>query len=331
MVQPTPKNRVIAEPSSPTAMAAKACLDERIELGEIDTELSKLGMVLSEKLNVEVFLNQRAVELAELKPETKVSAKLREMPVRSAMRFLLSPLGLRVIVEEEGLVITADFEQLTRRGIATDLWIGRDNELRKKIADQLWQGLKVDFKDTPLNEAVAEIAKSTNLTIVVDTRALEEIGLTPDTPVSFTANNVSLKNLFRLMLRDLDLTTATRDGAIQISTFEACEKNLVNRVYFLEGIGMAKGEGEVFDFDSLIQLVQTTVAPDTWETLGGPSTMSPGGIGNRPSVLVSTTDDVHAEIEALLKGLRSSLVDRDATVIVRDLKSPRLGGDGDSK
>ena len=36
-----------------------------------------------------------------------------------------------------------------------------------------------------------------------------------------------------------------------------------------------QGGGTIADFTSLIDLIQTTVAPDTWEALGGPSTMSP--------------------------------------------------------
>jgi hypothetical protein len=35
------------------------------------------------------------------------------------------------------------------------------------------------------------------------------------------------------------------------------------------------GGGSFADFDSLMQLIETTVVPDTWESLGGPSTMAP--------------------------------------------------------
>ena len=37
----------------------------------------------------------------------------------------------------------------------------------------------------------------------------------------------------------------------------------------------AEGGGSFADFQSLIDLIQTTVVPDTWEALGGPSTMAP--------------------------------------------------------
>ncbi len=42
----------------------------------------------------------------------------------------------------------------------------------------------------------------------------------------------------------------------------------------------ARGGGSLADFTQLMTLIETTVAPDTWEALGGPSTMAPypGGI-----------------------------------------------------
>ena len=39
--------------------------------------------------------------------------------------------------------------------------------------------------------------------------------------------------------------------------------------------GNGQGGGSFADFQSLIDLIQTTVVPDTWEALGGPSTMAP--------------------------------------------------------
>ncbi|WP_417748266.1 DUF1598 domain-containing protein [Rosistilla oblonga] len=60
--------------------------------------------------------------------------------------------------------------------------------------------------------------------------------------------------------------------------------------------GMAGG-GAIADFDSLMELIQTTVAPDTWEALGGPSTMSPypAGVLVDPNGLIR---DVAASADA---------------------------------
>ena len=64
----------------------------------------------------------------------------------------------------------------------------------------------------------------------------------------------------------------------------------------------AAGGGSFADFQSLIDLIQTTVVPDTWEALGGPSTMAP--YPQNLSLVISTTSDVHDQIADLLESLR---------------------------
>lgn len=49
----------------------------------------------------------------------------------------------------------------------------------------------------------------------------------------------------------------------------------VNRGQAINGAQGAAGGGSFADFQSLMDLVQTTVVPETWEALGGPSTMAP--------------------------------------------------------
>ena len=63
-----------------------------------------------------------------------------------------------------------------------------------------------------------------------------------------------------------------------------------------------RGGNSFADFQSLIDLIQTTVVPDTWEALGGPSTMSE--YPQNLSLVISTTSDVHDQISDLLESLR---------------------------
>ena len=67
------------------------------------------------------------------------------------------------------------------------------------------------------------------------------------------------------------------------------------------------GGGGFADFDSLMQLIQTVVVPDTWETLGGPSTMAPypGGVyvdtkGTLRSIEAPLNANVADDLRALL-------------------------------
>jgi general secretion pathway protein D len=76
----------------------------------------------------------------------------------------------------------------------------------------------------------------------------------------------------------------------------------------------AAGGGSFADFQSLIDLIQTTVVPDTWEALGGPSTMAP--YPQNLSLVISTTSDVHDQISDLLESLRK-LQNLQITIEVR--------------
>ena len=62
------------------------------------------------------------------------------------------------------------------------------------------------------------------------------------------------------------------------------------------------GGGAFADFQSLIQLIQQTVSPDSWEEMGGSSTMVE--YAQNLSLVISTTSEVHDQITELLESLR---------------------------
>ncbi|QDT08325.1 hypothetical protein [Planctomycetes bacterium K23_9] len=300
--------RTIVEPQTEVAQTANAALDQDTDLGEIKTSVGELATTLSEQLKLPVFVDTHAIDIAGLDNETIIESPAGAWPLRSAFRRMLRPHGLRVSVEDEGFVVTADFAQLVRRGIATDYWISADPEGNEQISKTLGKKLTVGFKDLQLDTCLAELSEQTGIDMIIDRRALEEIGLTADTPVTCRLKSVSLRSALRLMLRELDLTYHIQDEVLEITTIEACEQNLVNRVYFLEATGFPIG-----DFDNVIAILETTIAPDTWESLGGPSTIAPltQGQRSRPAILVSTTSDVHNQIADLLKAMRKTHVGAD--------------------
>jgi hypothetical protein len=56
------------------------------------------------------------------------------------------------------------------------------------------------------------------------------------------------------------------------------------------------------DFHPLVELITTTVAPDTWEGVGGPGSIEP--FPTNLSLVVDQTEEVHAQIVDLLEQLR---------------------------
>jgi general secretion pathway protein D len=74
------------------------------------------------------------------------------------------------------------------------------------------------------------------------------------------------------------------------------------------------GGGAQADFDSLIELITTTVKPQTWDEVGGPGSISE--FQNNLSLVISQTEDVHEEIVDLLEQLRRNQ-DLQVTIEVR--------------
>jgi general secretion pathway protein D len=74
------------------------------------------------------------------------------------------------------------------------------------------------------------------------------------------------------------------------------------------------GGGVVADFDALIDLIQTTIAPESWVDVGGPGSIME--FASNLSLVVSQTQDVHEQIADLLQQLRR-LQDLQVTIEVR--------------
>ena len=96
-----------------------------------------------------------------------------------------------------------------------------------------------------------------------------------------------------------------------------------HRTAAMEGVTggeTAGGGGSFADFQSLIDLIQTTVVPDTWEALGGPSTMAPypQGVyvdaeGTVKECEAFAADDAVADLASMLSSKRASARDVPAS------------------
>ena len=145
------------------------------------------------------------------------------------------------------------------------------------------------FIETPLVEAIQVISRSHNIPIVIDRRALEEIGLSSDVGVSIDLRNVTLRSYLRLMLRDLDLTYLVKDEVMQITTAEAAEQNLVIEIYEMPGRLATRT-------DQVAKVIPQMVVPDAWDITGGPSTLA----AFDHLLVVSATSDVQQRVKEFI-------------------------------
>jgi hypothetical protein len=96
----------------------------------------------------------------------------------------------------------------------------------------------IEFTNAPLAEVVESLKKLTKLEIQLDAKALTDVNISSDTPVTLSAKNVTLRNALKLMLRSLpaELTWIAKDNVMIITTQDVANEQLEVRVYAVQDL-----------------------------------------------------------------------------------------------
>jgi len=164
----------------------------------------------------------------------------------------------------------------------------------------------VEFSETPLHDAMVELTQQFQIPIVLSLKKLEEASVSADTPITVRLSNLSLESILGLILERLELAFTIRHEVLLITTPEDVESQLTTRTYPVLDLVFSRSSGStVFvgaDYDSLIEIITTTIKPDSWDNVGGPGAIDQSE--NAGSLVVSHTIIVHRQIERLLSSLR---------------------------
>lgn len=205
------------------------------------------------------------------------------------------------------------------------------SETEARIVAVLKSPTTISFEDEPLSHAAAQLSRAHGINIQIDGRALEDVNMDVDTPVTLNLTGVSLKSALRRMLADLDLTYVIRDEVLLITTPEEAELQLATKLYPVTDLVKFKdSSGETWtDHDSLISLLTATVQPDCWEDVGGPGAIGPMSLPGKEVLAIRQTEEVHDEIANLLARLRGMVEPReDGELPVRDRNAQPSGYGG---
>lgn len=155
------------------------------------------------------------------------------------------------------------------------------------------------FDKKPLPEVLAAVSRTGGFSVNVDGHALENAGINSVVPLSGSFDQASLRSALDLMLRPVDLAWVVKDETLLITTREHADAVMRTVVY-----PVADLVGRHQDFGSLIDLITTTLAPTTWDEVGGPGSIAEFRTGL--SVVISQTAEVHEQVTNLLFALRKA-------------------------
>ncbi|MEX1223191.1 MAG: hypothetical protein WEA31_01470, partial [Pirellulales bacterium] len=211
-------------------------------------------------------------------------------------------------------------------------WDGRDRQVLAEFQlpqEEQWKLMErkvsFDFQDEPLTKVVIAISKMIDTPVQIDVAAFAEIGLSGNAKATAQWNDIQLDTGLQLLLRqiDPDLTWTIKDDVLLLTTREVAEENLLTKVYPVRDL--ISDDDEV---EQLIELIQSTVNPDSWDIGGGPGNIP---VYNPARALVITQAfEVHRGIETLLADLRDHVGEPSAQDVARQPASDEQAGLGKS-
>ncbi len=173
----------------------------------------------------------------------------------------------------------------------------------EKIEKALASPTELQFIETPLSDVVDCLKDYHKIEIQIDKKALDDVGVGTDVPVTADLEGISLRSALALTLRGLELTYVIQDEVLLITTPEAAGERLATRVYPLKK-SLAVDALSKRDAQRFVEIVKACVQPGRWAGSGGTGTIAIFPGGKEPLLAVTQTHEVHEEIAALLEMFR---------------------------
>jgi hypothetical protein len=131
----------------------------------------------------------------------------------------------------------------------------------------------------------------------LDQRALDDLGLAPDTVVTWPGQKMKAGQALRHALGQAGLAWRVSNETLMITTSDEASIQLEARVYPVRDLA-----ADATDLDRLMSLISGSVDPDQWTEVGGPGAAA--ALPGAGILAVSQNAEVHGKIEDLLAQLR---------------------------
>jgi general secretion pathway protein D len=272
---------------SPVEVEIQKSLSKHVEVKFVNRPLSEVMDTLARMTGINVHLDPQGLGAEGVTVDTPVTLSLQQpISLRSALNLLLSPLQLSYVIQNEVLQITS--EQT------------RDQKVHHKV-----------YYAADLVIPIPNFVPSYNMGLPGALReSLNALGYGMSPRAGATA----------------PLTVFNNEGQQQgpsTATQVLAQFNQFGQSGPTPGAGRQPGQaggpgglggGSAADFGPLIDLITTTISPQSWDDVGGPGSIE--GFDTNLSLVVSQTQEVHEQIADLLEQLRR-LQDLQVTIEVR--------------
>jgi hypothetical protein len=186
------------------------------------------------------------------------------------------------------------------------------------ILAALKKPVSVNLTNARMTEFIEVLQKQGNTNVVIDDVGLNEVGKGIDTPISISADRITLADALKRVLEPLGLDYVIKDEVLLISSRSRCRPMLEVRTYPVADLvtDNKTAAGAKVDFEPLTKLITSTVEPASWEGSGGRGRIQ--SVENTLSLVIRQSATGHQRTCALLQNLRSMSGDVSLTAIIID-------------
>ena len=174
-----------------------------------------------------------------------------------------------------------------------------------RVEQEILAGLRkttsLSVREMPLETLVHRLAQESGVQMQIDYKSLTEANVAIDTQITVHISNVTYQSALDHVLKMIDLRWVIQNEVLLIMTRDVADDITEARVYPVRDL-VVYGNGPDADFNSLIDLLQNTIKPDSWTATGGPGSVE--RYWKNYSLVISQTREVHEQIELLLAQLR---------------------------
>jgi general secretion pathway protein D len=274
---------------SPVELEIQKSLSKPVEVKFINRPLSEVMDTLGRMAGINVHLDPQGLGAEGVTVDTPVTLNLTQpISLKSALTLLLSPLQLSYVIQHEVLQITSeqtrDSKTYTKVYYSADLVMPIPN-----FVPSYNMGLPGALRES-LNALGYGMFPRGGMAGPLTVAKNEGEPTGPQTAPEILAQFNQFNQMGQNMLPTMGGTRMPAAGPGGL------------------------GGGSQADFGPIIDLITTTISPDSWDDVGGPGSIS--GFDTNLSLVVSQTQEVHEQIADLLEQLRR-LQDLQVTIEVR--------------
>jgi len=174
------------------------------------------------------------------------------------------------------------------------------------IEKALAQPTTIEASDTALADLVAYLSDFHRVQIQFDVKALEELGVATDAPITRDLRGISLRSALDLILRDLGLTWTIDSEVLLITSPDEAANLVTTRCYEVSDLVVCRDEKDQLwdDYDSLVKMITAHVSPDSWAGAGGSGAITGISLGGAKVLVVTSEYRVQRAVRQLLEDLR---------------------------